>query len=89
MLEDTNGDGKMDKATTFLDKIVNPRSLSIVEAGALAALGDTNGDLVADRRTPLIEFEEAAPCSIEHAGNDLHFAIDFWLYNSKSSRRHK
>ena len=34
VLEDTDGDGRMDKATTFLDKVVNPRSVSIVKGGA-------------------------------------------------------
>ena len=95
VLEDTDGDGRMDKATTFLDKIVNPRSLSIVKGGALVSLGngklifaeDTDGDLVADKRTPLIDFATAAPNNIEHAENGLHYAIDNWMYNSNSQRR--
>lgn len=95
VLEDTDGDGRMDKATTFLDNIVNPRSLSIVKGGALVALGtgklifaeDTDGDLEADKRTPLIDFATAAMDNIEHAENSLHFAIDNWMYNSKSQRR--
>ena len=95
VLEDTNGDGKMDKSTTFLDDIINPRSVSIVADGALVATGegtllycqDTNGDLVCDKRTKLIDFATAAKGNIEHAENGLHFAIDNWMYNSKSSRR--
>ena len=95
VLEDTDGDGRMDKATTFLDNIVNPRSVSIVKGGALVALGtgklifaeDTDGDLVADKRTPVIDFATAAPNNIEHAENGLHYAIDNWMYNSKSERR--
>jgi mono/diheme cytochrome c family protein len=95
VLQDTDGDGRMDKATTFLDKIVNPRSLSIVKGGALVSLGngklifaeDTDGDLVADKRTSLIDFATAAPNNIEHAENGLHYAIDNWMYNSKSQRR--
>ena len=95
ILEDTDADGRMDKATTFLDKVVNPRSLSIVEGGAIVALGDgklvfcedTDGDLVADKTTKLIEFAKSAPGNIEHAENGLHFAIDNWMYNSKSGRR--
>ena len=95
VLEDTDGDGRMDKAITFLDKIVNPRSLSIVKGGALVSLGsgklifaeDTDGDLVADKRTPVIDFATAAPNNIEHAENGLHYAIDNWMYNSKSQRR--
>ena len=95
VLEDTDGDGRMDKATTFLDKVINPRSVSIVPGGALVAAGDgnllfcedTDGDLVADKRTPVAEYAKAAPGNIEHAENGLHYAIDNWMYNSKSSRR--
>ncbi|MGC6467545.1 MAG: DUF7133 domain-containing protein [Akkermansiaceae bacterium] len=95
VLEDTDGDGRMDKATTFLDNVVNPRSVSIVEGGALVAAGDgnllfcedTDGDLVADKRTPVAEYATAAPGNIEHAENGLHYAIDNWMYSSKSSRR--
>lgn len=97
VLEDTNGDGRMDKATTFLDDVINPRSLSIVEGGVLVAAGDgnllfcedTNGDLVADTRTPVSEYAKGALGNIEHAENGLHYAIDNWMYNSKSSRRLK
>lgn len=97
VLEDTDGDGVMDKATTFLDDVINPRSVSIVQGGALVAAGDgmlyfcedTDGDLVADKRTPIIEYAKAAPGNIEHAENGLHNAIDNWMYSSKSSRRLK
>ena len=97
VLEDTNGDGRMDKATTFLDNVLNPRSVSIVPGGALVAAGDgnllfcedTDGDLVADKRTPVAEYAKAAMGNIEHAENGLHYAIDNWMYNSKSSRRLK
>lgn len=95
VLEDTDGDGRMDKATTFLDNVINPRSVSIVPGGALVAAGDgqllfcedTDGDLVADKRTPVAEYAKAAMGNIEHAENGLHYAIDNWMYNSKSSRR--
>lgn len=95
VLEDTDGDGKMDKSTTFMDDVVNPRSVSIVKGGALVGTGsgklifceDTDGDLVADKRTPVIDYATDAPNNIEHAENGLHYAIDNWMYNSKSERR--
>jgi hypothetical protein len=37
MLEDTDGDGKMDKRTVFLDGLVMPRSLALVRDGLLVA----------------------------------------------------
>ena len=57
ILEDTNDDGTMDKKTVFLDKLVLPRTLKVLERGALIAeppnlwlARDTNGDLVADTK---------------------------------------
>ena len=35
VLEDTNGDGKMDRRTVFLDKLVMPRAILLRKGGAL------------------------------------------------------
>src|SRR6188768_1159104 len=37
LLEDTNGDGRMDKASIFMDGLVLPRSVMAVNGGALVA----------------------------------------------------
>ena len=37
VLEDTNNDGKMDKKTVFLDKLVLPRALKVLDRGVLVA----------------------------------------------------
>ena len=37
VLEDTNDDGKMDKKTVFLDKLVLPRALKVLDRGVLVA----------------------------------------------------
>ena len=55
VLEDTNNDGRMDKKTVFLDGLVLPRALKVLDRGVLVAepphlwlARDTNGDLKAD-----------------------------------------
>ena len=94
VLEDTDQDGRMDKATPFVEDMINARTLSVVEGGALIVESgkmwfcqDKNGDLKCDEKTEVMEFAKGALSNIEHAENGLHFAIDNWMYNSKSSRR--
>ena len=57
VLEDTNNDGRMDKKTVFLDGLVLPRALKVLDRGVLVAepphlwlARDTNGDLKADSK---------------------------------------
>jgi mono/diheme cytochrome c family protein/glucose/arabinose dehydrogenase len=57
VLQDTNGDGRMDKRTVFADGMVLARSIKILDRGVLVAeppnvwlMRDTNGDLRADTK---------------------------------------
>ena len=94
VLEDTDQDGVMDKSTPFMDDMLNVRSIAfvdegvlVVETGGLWLCKDKDGDLRCDERKKLIDFATAAQSNIEHAENALHFALDNWMYNSKSSRK--
>jgi putative membrane-bound dehydrogenase-like protein len=84
-LIDTDGDGKFDNATMFADKMTFPGGI-LWHQGAIYTtsfpslwkLVDTNGDGIADERTPLIS-------SFGSIGNaaDLHgpqLGPDGWLY---------
>src|SRR5436305_1935196 len=85
VLEDTDGDGRMDKRTVFLDGLVMPRALALVRGGALVAeppmlwlCQDTDGDGKCDRRTPVANdyATEADPkfgarANHEHTSNGL------------------
>lgn len=93
VLEDTDSDGRMDKSTVFLDGLVMPRAISLRKGGALVAepptvfwCPDENGDLVADKKEPLI-LNYTAGGNPEHMPNGLYRALDNWLYNAKSAKR--
>ncbi|MBK1876551.1 DUF7133 domain-containing protein [Pelagicoccus mobilis] len=94
VLEDLDNDGQMDRSTVFLDKLVLPRAVAIVEDGVLIAdppnlyfCKDTDGDLVSDEKTIVAPY--AVKGNVEHAENGLLRGIDNWYYNAKSNRRFK
>ncbi len=94
VLEDTDGDTIMDKSTVFLDNLVMPRTVSFVKGGVLIAeppflwfCEDTDGDLKCDRKTKVADWGKAG--NPEHTENGLMHAIDNWMYNAKSTARHK
>ncbi|MFY0255889.1 c-type cytochrome [Chitinophaga sp. 30R24] len=93
ILEDTNKDGIMDKRTVFLDSLVLPRAVCLVENGILVATPpqlwfiENNNDK-AGKRT-LVDDQYAAGGNVEHQPNGLLRALDNWIYNAKSDRRYR
>ncbi|MEO8624999.1 MAG: hypothetical protein ABI625_28200, partial [bacterium] len=89
VVEDTNHDGVMDRATVFLDSLVMPRAIKVTEHGVLVAappnlwlVRDTTGDLQADTRQ-LIRNDYGNPRSNpEHQANGLLWGIDNWIHNA-------
>jgi glucose/arabinose dehydrogenase len=95
VLEDSNGDGLMDKNTIYLDSLVMPRALGLIKGGALVSENnalwityDLNGDLVADTKE-LFDSNYAQNGIPEHSDNGLLRNIDNWYYNAKSKLRYK
>ena len=95
VLEDTDGDGRMDRRTVFLDKLVMPRAIALRKGGALICeppnvlwCPDANHDLVADSRAVLIP-NYTGGGNPEHQPNGLLPAVDGWYYSAKSSWRYK
>jgi len=93
ILEDTNGDGTMDKKTVFLDGLVLPRAIELVNDGLLYAEPPNlwwvpiKNDLPGERQ--LVDSMYALGGNIEHAPNGLLYNIDNWIYSAKSDRRYQ
>jgi glucose/arabinose dehydrogenase len=92
VLEDKNGDGYFESRTTFLDHLVMPRAVALVEGGVLVAeppnlwyCRDTDGDLKSDKKTKVAKYAKQGP--VEHTENGLRRTIDNWLHNAKSNRK--
>jgi mono/diheme cytochrome c family protein/glucose/arabinose dehydrogenase len=89
--EDTNGDGKYDKHTVFVDKMVMPRIAFPLQDGVILALetdnrdlvkySDTNGDGVADKKE-LVYTPFGRVTNMEWQPGGMTWALDNWLYTT-------
>ena len=87
LLEDTDGDGKYDKSTVFLDGLAYPTGIFpwrngvlVIAAPDLFYAEDTDGDGKADRRDVLFTgFYQGNP---QHLANGLTYGLDNWLYGA-------
>lgn len=93
VLTDTDGDGRYDKRTVFVDKLVMPRAISLVGDGLLVGepphlwfYRDTNGDGVADTRTE-IATDYGNITNPEHNANGLVWMMDNWIYSANFTAR--
>src|SRR4051812_18907233 len=89
VLEDTNGDGRMDKRTVFADGLVLARSLKILEHGVLVAeppnlwlMRDTNGDLRADQKELVTNHFSRRGGDPQNAGNGFPWSLDNWMHTA-------
>jgi mono/diheme cytochrome c family protein len=93
-LEDTDADGVMDSQTVFLDHLVQPRAVAVVDGGILIGepphlwlCRDTTGDGICDDKRRIGDYGAGKGGSVEHRENGLLPGLDNWLYNAKSDRR--
>jgi len=87
VLEDTDGDGQMDRRTIFLDGLIMPRAICLARDGALVAepphlwfCRDTNGDGICDEKTAVAS-DYGDQRNPEHNANGLLRARDNWIYS--------
>jgi glucose/arabinose dehydrogenase/mono/diheme cytochrome c family protein len=92
VLEDSDGDGKADVRTVFLDKLLLPRAVAVFADGVLFT---DDSELLFVKREglkPVGEPEVAVKGfveagNVEHKSNGLMHGLDNWLYNAKSGKR--
>lgn len=94
ILEDTNGDGAIDKRIEFLSDVMLPRAIAFVKGGILYADHTSlyfaevlPGDKVGIRQ--MVDKDYAKGGSLEHKPNTMLHGMDGWYYNAKSSSRYK
>ena len=89
----TDGDGRYDKRTVFMDGLVLPRAMSLVGDGVLIAepphlwfCRDTNGDGRADQKVEIAK-DYGNIDNPEHNANGLMWAMDNWIYSANFNAR--
>jgi len=93
ILEDTNHDGLVDKRQVFLDSLVLPRAVCLVENGILVAEPPRLWFVEIDHDKPgkriLVDDKYTEGGNVEHQPNGLLRAMDNWIYNAKSDKRYR
>lgn len=97
MHEDTDGDGKYDKNSVFIDKLLLPRMVLPLEDGIVVGTThtldlwlykDTDGDGVADKKSLYFEGGKRGG-NMEHQPSGLIWSLDNWVYTTYTAQRHK
>ena len=93
--EDTNGDGKYDKHTTFVDNLLLPRMVlplddrimvGITNTLDLWTYRDSDGDGVADEKVKIHEGGKRGG-NMEHQPSGLIWNLDNWIYLTYENKR--
>ena len=92
ILEDTNRDGVADRRKLFMDSLMLPRAICLIEDGILVA-EPTNLWFVTIRddkpvKKVLVDSAYTEGGNVEHQSNGLVRALDNWIYNAESGKKY-
>ncbi|WEK17812.1 MAG: c-type cytochrome [Candidatus Pedobacter colombiensis] len=96
-LEDTNGDGKMDKAVVFIDQLLLPRMILALDDRILVnetnsnniySYRDTDGDGKADEKKLVFRNDEISTSNLEHQKSGLMWNLDNRIYVTVENKRY-
>jgi mono/diheme cytochrome c family protein len=89
VLEDTNGDGAMDRRTIFADGLIQPLAMKVLEQGVLVGeppniwlMRDTDGDLRSDRKELVTSGYGRRETNVEVNANALLWGLDNRIHMS-------
>ena len=90
VLEDVDGDAKMDKRTIFAEGLVLARAIKVLDRGVLVGeppnlwlMRDTDGDLRMDAKELVSDRYGRREANVEHNANSLFWALDNWIHTSE------
>src|SRR5699024_1836943 len=89
VLEDTTGDGQMDKRTVYMDNLVLPRTVKVLDHGVLVGAPpnlwmthDTTGNLKGDVMKKVREDFGDRTVNPESNPNSLMWGLDNWIHTT-------
>jgi mono/diheme cytochrome c family protein/glucose/arabinose dehydrogenase len=89
VLQDENGDGRMDKRTVFADGLVLARAVKVLDRGVLVGeppnawlMRDTNGDLRMDTKELVTNQYGRLEADPQNNANVFYWALDNWMHGA-------